>query len=163
MAKYNLEAKYFLFEKLPGINDGLQEELWQLYIQICKFWQTTDHPERMKSDLFVFINNRIEIDNRYNFYYQVYTEVIAELKAKYGDEQAYVQLFTDPQGNITPPTTLLAYVKQFVVNEFISLNLSLGGFKTFGYANVPDGMPLNYPGYIGGINNLKNPPYRSKK
>jgi len=77
------------------------DKLWQLYCQICKFWQTS----------------------------------------------AYPRLFTDTQANITPAISKLAKAKQLVVNEFIALNLALGGFKAFGDSTVIDGVPLNYPAF----------------
>lgn len=163
MSKYHLEAKYLVSENLHKLDNLMRGKLWQLYCNICEFWQTTDDPSFMRSDLFVFISNRIESNTKYMAEYANYIEVIDELIEESGDKQAYVKLFTDPLGNITPPVSKLARAKQFVVNEFISLNLALGGFKTFGNPNVADGILLNYPGFIGGMNRPDHTPYRTKK
>ncbi|MBC9909758.1 hypothetical protein [Chitinophaga varians] len=161
MSKYNLEARYFVLENLRKLDDMLLDTLWQLFTQICKFWQTTDKPEAMKSDFLIFISNRIEIDVRYLAEYVNYGEVIRELTDELGEAAAFRRLFTDTAANITPAFTNLARAKQLVVNELIALNLALGGFKTFGDPTVAQGVPLNYPGYIGGMNLRDNTPYRT--
>jgi hypothetical protein len=162
MAKYNLEAKYFLQENLRKLDDAVLDKLWQLYAEICKFWETVEDPADMKADFLVFISNRIETDLRYLIEYVNYAEVIDELIKEFGAETAFKKLFTDTQANITPAFTNMARAKQLVVNEFIALNLALGGFRTFGDPSVPQGVPLNYPGYIGGMNRKGNIPYRTK-
>jgi hypothetical protein len=162
MSKYNLEAKYFVRENLRKLDDPLIDTLWQLYAQICKFWQTTSNPEPMKPDFLIFISNRIEVDVRYLAEYVNYGDVIKELTLELGEEQAFVKLFTGQEANITPAFSNISRAKQFVVNELIALDLSLGGFRTFGDPAVRDGVPLNYPGYIGGMNKKDNPPYRTK-
>jgi len=150
-------------ENLRDLDDSLMDLLWQLNVRISEFWKTTDDPSHMKSALLTFISNRMEVDIRYLTEYVNYGDVIRELIAERGEDEAYHTLFTDPSGNITPPFTNFARAKQFVVNEFIYLNLSLGGFKTFGDPTVTDGVPLNYPGYIGGLDKPQHVPYRTYK
>lgn len=161
MAKYSLNAKYLILENLRRLDDSLVEKLWQLFIQISQFWQTVNQPDSMKSDFLIFISNRIEIDVRYLAEYVNYGEVIDELIQELGEEAAFERLFTDAQANITPAYSNLARAKQLVVNELIALNLSLGGFATFGDPSVSDGIPLNYPGFIGGMNRPDHTPYRT--
>ncbi|RBL89740.1 hypothetical protein [Chitinophaga flava] len=162
MSKYNLEARYFVLENLRKLDDTLLDTLWQLFVRICKFWQTTETPEAMKSDFLIFISNRIEMDIRYLAEYVNYGDVIQELTDELGEEAAFQKLFTDAAANITPAFTNLARAKQLVVNELIALNLSLGGFKTFGNPAIAQGVPINYPGYIGGMNRRDHTPYRKK-
>lgn len=161
MNRYNLEAKYFGNQDSFKPDEATLNVLWTLFCQICKFWKTSDSPERMKSDFVVFVSNRIEIDSNYAIEYKNYLTVIEDLITEHGNEVAFKKLFTDPQANITPPITNLARAKQYVVNEFISLNLALGSFKTFGDPSVANGIPINYPGFIGGMNKKDKPPYRT--
>jgi hypothetical protein len=160
MPKYNLEARFFLEENHRKLDDALINQLWKLFVKICEFWQTTDEPSRMKSNFLVFISNRIEVDPRYLIEYNNYVDVIEELTTELGEEEGYKKLFTDPLANIIPPITKLGRARQFVSNEFIGLNLALGGFKSFGNPDEVAGFPLNYPGYISGMNLENSTPYR---
>jgi hypothetical protein len=159
MEKYNLEARYNPFDKEAiNIDDAVFESMWKLFQAIGKFWSNEEHPENMKSSLLVFMQNRILLNCEYNKQYINAKEVIDELIDKNkGDENlAYAFLFTNPGANIAPPTTKLAHTRQKVSNEFISLQLALGGFKVFGGAK-------NYLGYFGGANIEGNTPYRTYK
>ncbi len=54
----------------------------------------------------------------------------------------------------TPPVTPFQLTRQYVSNELIALQLSLGGFLRWG--------AINYPGYFGGANVPGMPaPYRT--
>lgn len=102
----------------------------------------------MKSNLIVLLSNRIEIDYNYLAEYSNTINVIEEPTNELGDKDTYIKLLTDPSANISPPTNRLSRARQLVSNEFISLCLSLGGFKHFG-------SKLNYQGYFGGANTEK--------
>lgn len=154
MAKYNIDAKYMVANSLNELNEDAIEKLWKLFQSIEKFWGSDENIDRMKSNFIVFLSNRIEIDFNYLAEYSNAINVIEELTNELGDKDAYIKLLTDPSANISPPTTRLARARQLVSNEFISLYLSLGGFKHFG-------SKLNYQGYFGGTNTEKVIPYRT--
>jgi hypothetical protein len=161
MSRYNLEARYFVLENLRRLDDTLIDQLWQLYTQICAFWQTCEDPSGARQELLSFVSNRIEVDIRYLAEYVNYGTVIEELINELGTSAAYKRLFIDASGNLIPPITNFGRAKQFVVNEFIALSLALGGFKVFGDMTVPQGSPLNYPGFIGGMCLENHTPYRT--
>lgn len=157
MPKYNLDAHHHPYqheEQLP--DEKIMESMWKLFLEIGKFWKNNDHPEDMKSNFIVFISNRIQLNPNYINEYKNAAEVIEELVAELGEKEGYKKLFTDPQANISPPTTKLARARQLVSNEFVALQLALGGFKSFGEAK-------NYLGYIGGANIEGHTPYRKYK
>lgn len=122
--------------------------MWELFVQIGKFWGTVDDPSGMKSQWLVFINNRIRTNPTYVMEYRNAAELIEAM-----GENAYETLFTDYFANIAPPTTRLARARQLVSNEFVTLQLALGGFKVFG--------AKNHPGYFGGANIKGKTPYRT--
>lgn len=129
--------------------------MWQLFTQIGKFWQNLEASADYQSQLTAFMGNRIDFDPLYHQYYTTAQQVIEQLIQEHGQEGAYTFLFTDPTANQSPPSTPLAITRQKVSNEFIALQLSLGGFKAFGGA-------INYPGYFGGANVPDEPaPYRT--
>jgi hypothetical protein len=154
MKKYNIDAKFMINNSLQELNEDAIEKLWKLFQSIAKFWGTEENIDKMKSNFIVFLSNRIEIDYNYLVEYTNAILVIDELKEELGEKDAFIKLLTDPQANIAPPTTKLARARQLVSNEFISLYLSLGGFKHFG-------SNLNYPGYFGGTNKKETTPYRT--
>jgi hypothetical protein len=113
-----------------------------------------DDPEPYRSQLYTFMLNRISLRPIYQSYYVLAKTVMDELITTYGEEQAYVFLFTDKDAAQSPPETPLAVTRQKVANEFMALQLSLGGFKAWG--------AINYCGFIGGPNIPGQPaPYRT--
>lgn len=156
MAKYNIDAKYIIGNSLNELNEDAIEKLWKLFQSIEEFWGIDENIDHMKSNFIIFLSNRIEIDFNYLAEYINAINVIEELKNELGSSNAYIKLLTDPAANISPPTTRLARARQLVSNEFISLYLSLGGFKHFG-------SNLNYPGFFGGANKKEITPYRTNK
>ena len=157
MAKYDLEARHHPYPYETELPDpATMDCLWKLFVRIGEFWQNNDHPEEMKSNFVTFVANRIQLNPSYRDEYRNAVEVIAELIAELGEEQGYRKLFTDAHANIAPPSTKLARARQMVSNEFVALQLALGGFKAFGGAK-------NYLGYIGGANVKDQVPYRRYK
>ena len=154
MATYNLEARYLLQHDLRALDDLLIDRLWEIFIEIGRFWAPSVATAPMKSNFLVFISNRIEIDYNYVADYRSAVEVMIELVKTHGRDEGVKRLLTDAAGTVFPPLTRLARSRQFVVNEFIHLFLALGGFKDFG-------SPVNYPGYIGGTNRPGHTPYRT--
>ncbi|MCJ8288557.1 MAG: hypothetical protein HRT58_00885 [Crocinitomicaceae bacterium] len=151
--KYNRQAHHAADPADLVIPQALFNDMWELFVQIGKFWSTAEAQENFKSDLLVFMNNRIGMDPCYLYDYKNAAEVIKELINELGEEQGYESLFTDKSILDDPPTTLKARARQKVSNEFIVLYISLGGFKEFGAENSL--------GYIGGANIKGKTPYRT--
>ena len=153
---YNLELRSVSDTDDHLLPDPVWEAMWELYVEIGKFWKNVKDPEPMRPSLKVFIENRIELFPWYQLEYENAAAVIALLKREKGKRKAYKFLFTDPQANMTPPLTPLQRARQFVSNEFVALQLSLGGFKVWG--------AVNFPSYFGGPNIPgQHPPYRTPK
>ena len=151
MSKYNLPAKTFAGLEETGLDAETIEGLWQLFVAICARWQNAE-PQTMRTRFIGFLSNRIELHPEYVSHYRLALTAIADLRRENG-ERAYEVLFTSPQAITTPPQTPLQIARQLVSNEFIALQLSLGGFKSFTGA-------INYPGYIAGWNGDGPAPYR---
>ena len=126
--------------------------LWRLFVAIGRHWQNDDQPERMRSNWLVFVANRMRVDARYADDYANAASVLRGLIAELGEPGAYRKLFTDADANVSPPATPLARARQKVSNEFVALQLALGGFKAWG--------AVNYLGYIAGANVPGQVPYR---
>jgi len=153
MPLYDQEARHHASpHREPCPDARTLERLWGLFVAIGRHWQSDDQPERMRSNWLVFIANRIKVDPRYADEYVNAATVLDELIAQLGEPAAYDKLLTDPGANVAPPTTKLARARQKVSNEFVSLQLALGGFKVFG--------AVNYLGYIAGANIEGQVPYR---
>lgn len=150
---YNRKAYHAAKSEDLIVPNDLFEEMWKLFVQIGKFWDNLEEKDSYKTDLLAFMNNRISVDPSYIYDYRNAAEVIKELIYEHGDPKGYEVLFTDKSAIDDPPSTLLARARQKVSNEFIVLNLSLGGFK-FGGAT-------NSLGYISGANIPGKPPYRT--
>jgi len=131
------------------------EAMWRLFQAIGRFWGNTEDIEAYQSRFHGFLLNRIALNPLYKDYYTSAQAVIADLIVAHGGEDpAYRFLFTNGNANQPPPETPLQSARQRVSNEFISIYLALGGFKTFG--------AINYPGYFGGANVPgSKPPYRT--
>ncbi len=154
MANYHLEARTSARQHQEApLDPATMDAMWRLFVEIGRFWRNVDRPERMKSNFVVFLGNRIQLNPGYVDEYRNAAAVIAELVADYGDPAGYRKLFTDPQANLAPPTTRMARARQLVSNEFVALQLALGGFKAFGGAK-------NYLGFIAGANLPGHTPYR---
>ncbi|MBV1686351.1 hypothetical protein KRR38_01355 [Novosphingobium sp. G106] len=122
-----------------------------MFVAIGTYWKLGDDPEPYRSRLKVFMDNRIAISPLYRGYYSTAAEVIADLIAAQGNEKAFETLFKIkvPDG---VPSTAIDVAKRFVVNEFITMRLAFGGFKSFG--------ARNFNGYFGGTNDPSDRPYR---
>lgn len=154
MPKYDLSEKAFAALHEGELEPETVEKLWQLFRKICERWGNVPEPETMKTRFLRFLSNRIKMNKAYVTHYRTAVRVIDELKQKLGVDGAYEHLFTHPESNNPPHDSLLQQTRQLVSNEFISLQLSLGGFKAFTGA-------INYPGYIAGWNGDGPPPYRT--
>ncbi|HBB33506.1 MAG TPA: hypothetical protein DDZ80_14935 [Cyanobacteria bacterium UBA8803] len=153
---YQQNAKHPLSNELQPLSDETFATMWQIFVHIGKFWQNMEDPTPYKAVLYSFMLNRINLRPIYREYYSIAQKAIKDLIAEKGNDEdkAYEYLFTDKDLTKTPPETLIALTRQVVANEFIALQLSLGGFKKFG--------AKNYCGYIGGAYIPGQPaPYRT--
>ncbi len=139
-----------------ALDDKLFDVMLELFTQIGVFWKNTPENTSLRTDLYGFMTNRISLDPNYLTEYENAVRVLTLFRQEYNTvEEAYAAFFTDPEGLENPPKSMLAFARQKVSNEFISFQLSIGGFKSFG--------AKNYPGYIGGAYQQGNPaPYRTK-
>jgi hypothetical protein len=158
MKNYQQESRYNMYDNEPVVlEEAVGKSMWGLFQAIGRHWAKKDSPDEWRSSLLVFMQNRMMLNETYERYYVNAMNVIDELTLELGNqEKAYEFLFTNPAANIAPPTTKLAFARQLVSNEFITLYLALGGFETFGGAK-------NYMGYFGGANIPGDPPYRTIK
>jgi hypothetical protein len=150
MPIYELESKLYEHTLSAHLSAGTIDSLWQLFKAICNYWHNVPDPEEMKLNFYAFLANRISVDSNYINEYTNAHEVIDELVKMHGEDAAFEVLFT--YKDIQQPNKI-ARAKSLVVNELITLQVALGGFKPFGNA-------LNYPGYFGGANIKGHTPYR---
>lgn len=152
---YQEKTRHALSAQLPALPDDVTEAMWNLFTGIGGYWVTTVDSTPFKSRLHAFMSNRIALMPLYADYYVMAKRVISELSSEKGsDSEAIAVIIASPQSLDPLPTTALALTRQFVVNEFTTLHMALGGFKAFG--------AINWPGYFGGANVPGKPPYRTE-
>jgi len=133
-------AKNPISDSTPEVPGDLFEAMWQIFVAIGRFWGNMADPAPHRIQLYNFMINRIKLYPIYRAYYATAKLVMEELTGKYGADEGYRRLFTDNQADIeNPPQSALALTRQMVSNQFVALQLSLGGFKAYG--------ALNYCGY----------------
>jgi len=147
-------AKHPLSDSAPELSTELFESMWALFASIGSYWGTMTNASLHRTQLLNFMANRIKLDPLYLEYYATAAKVVKDLTEKLG-AGAYQELFTNTvAGTETPPQTPMGIARQRVSNEFVSLQLALGGFMAFG--------AVNYPGFICGPNIPGAvPPYRT--
>ena len=155
LKKFRMNVNHSKGDERYAISDDLFESMYEILQQIGVFWENTPEGNDMRTDLYTFMMNRIRLNGCYLEEYKNAQRVLDEFKELYPSvEKAYAAFFTDP-GGLENPDTPLAKARQKVSNEFIALQMSLGGFKAFGAEN--------YPSYIAGAYiEGQVPPYRSK-
>lgn len=133
------------------LSDADRDELWKLLVAIGKAWQNLPYNSAaIRSSWLEFVAAKTEVDPSYVGEYTNAAAVLRELQTLYGEEEAYDRLFFANEIPAGPPTTRLAHLKTFVVDEFIRMQIVASGFKDFvGYSRREDGNP-NYNGYVGG-------------
>lgn len=150
---YEARVVHALSAQFLGASDSIAPRLWDLFVAIGDHWQLGDDPESCRSRLGVFMENRVAISPLHRGYYDGAVQVIEELVAAHGAQQAFEKLFTTKLPGAGVPLTPIEATKRFVVHEFIAMRMALGGFRAFG--------AVNYNGYMSGANNPDEPlPYR---
>jgi hypothetical protein len=124
------------------LDAAVYEAMYQIFANICSFWQNLDTPENYRSQLYTFMDNRMKLRPEYRQYYQLAKITMAEQVQQLGEAKAYEQLFTDSRLKEKHNNQPLAITRQKVSNEFVTFQLNQGGFKAFGATNST--------GYISG-------------
>jgi len=102
MANYERGAPHHPYPHQEELADPkTMAGLWDLFVQIGKFWRNNAEPQAMRTNLVAFIENRIQLNPNYLDEYVNAVEVINELVAELGEEDGYRKLFTDPEANIS--------------------------------------------------------------
>jgi hypothetical protein len=123
-----------------------RESLWEIFVEIGRCWGNFDDDSAsIHSSWAEFIEAKTQSPPSYIGEYANAVVVVQELVLMYGKDQAFTQLFLHSGVPDGPPTTRLAHVKRYVIDEFIRVQIVAGGFKGF---VTPS--PINYNGYIGG-------------
>jgi len=153
---YQNRASHALDQGSPKIPDDVVEAMWGIFVAIGDFWVLGDDPEPYRLRFQAFLTNRIALNPIYSNLYAAALRLVRELVKAHGKAKGYELLFTQKprSGPVGPPQTELEFIQLYVTNEFISLRLALGSFKSFG--------AVNYCGYFGGANIEGQPtPYRT--
>ncbi|WP_282081155.1 hypothetical protein [Aquimarina algiphila] len=128
-----------------------KEALWEIFEAIGANWSNTIYDSNnQRSSWYEMLKAKTENAPNYSGEYVNAIYVINELKAMYGNEEAYKKLFFESGiDNNAPPTTRLAHCKIYVVNEFIRMQITAGGFKSWG-TKFGGEQAKNYHGFLGG-------------
>lgn len=128
-----------------------KEALWEIFEAIGINWSNTIYnSNNQRSSWYEMIKAKTENAPNYTGEYVNAIYVMNELKAMYGKGVAFKKLFFESGvDNAAPPTTRLEHCKIYVVNEFIKMQITAGGFKSWG-AKYGGERAKNYHGFLGG-------------
>jgi len=140
-----------IFAEGQDLTHRNKEALWEIFEAIGINWfNTIFDSNNQRSSWYEMIKAKTENAPNYAGEYVNAIYVTNELKAMYGKGDAYRKLFFESGvDNDAPPTTRLAHCKVFVVNEFIRMQITAGGFKSWGDKNGGE-RAKNYHGFLGG-------------
>ena len=132
------------------------EFLWNIFAQIANTWHNVKfNSSNLKSSWLEMIEAKSNIAPSYTGEYVNAIYCVQELIDMYGEEDAFHRLFLANGIPAGPPVTRLAHAKQYVINEFIIMQVMASGFKHFG--------GVNYHGYIKGSRYNRMPLVREYK
>ena len=115
--------------------------LWDLFVEIGRTWgDPKDDPNYQRSQWLEFIELKTKEAPSYLAEYQYGAEVYRELREIYGDGLAQALFFE--HGAAEFPASRLAHFRTHVVEEFIQVWLTTGGFRAYGAGN--------YNSYVSG-------------
>ena len=124
------------------LSHGDRESLWRVFVAIGETWKNVRfESSNLKSSWLEMVAAKSSVAPSYTAEYVNAVRVVQELIDMYGDE-AFHKLFLDHHIPPGPPVTRLAHVKQYVLNDFIVMQVMASGFKHFG--------GKNYAGYVKG-------------
>ncbi|GAA3655270.1 hypothetical protein [Flavivirga jejuensis] len=140
-----------IFAEGQNLTHQNKEALWEIFEAIGFSWSNTIYnSNNQRSSWYEMLKAKTENAPNYTGEYVNAIYVIDELKAMYGKEDAYKKLFFESNiDNSAPPTTRLAHCKVYVVNEFIRMQITAGGFKSWG-TKYGGEQAKNYHGFLGG-------------
>lgn len=131
------------------------DELWNLFVAIHEVWGTDAcRVEDMASQWREFIRVKTDESPSYGDEYRNARELISEIRQSQGN-QVFKYLFFDPEVQAEPntaPESRLAKLKTKVIDEFIRVYVTAGGFRSYG--------GINYGGFVSGSRYRHRPPYR---
>lgn len=128
------------------LSDGAKDDLWSIFVEIGRCWgNLPDDSISVKSSWLEFVYAKTHDEPSYVGEYMNAIAVVQELVEIYPAEQAFQKLFLDNGIPAGPPTTRVAHAKNYVIDEFIRVQIVAGGFKGFGNPH-----PWNYGGFVGG-------------
>jgi len=139
-----------------------KEALWEIFEAIGETWQNTIYnSNNQRSSWFEMLKAKTGNAPNYTGEYVNAIYVLNELYTQYGKKEAFKKLFFESGvDNSAPPTTRLAHCKVFVVNEFIRMQITAGGFKSWGDANGGE-QAKNYHGFLAGTRYNRTPRVRA--
>jgi len=124
------------------LTDHERDGLWMLFREIGRHWECAKNDSlEVRSSWVEFVEAKSTVSPSYTGEYSNAVLVCEELVDVHG-EDAFHRLFFDNGIPPGPPMTRLAHAKHYVVDEFITVQIVAGGFKSFG--------DLNYKGFVGG-------------
>ncbi len=139
-----------------------KEALWKIFEAIGENWFNTIYESNnQRSSWYEMIKAKTENAPNYTGEYVNAIYVLNELYQQYGEKEAFHKLFFESEvDNNAPPTTRLAHCKIYVVNEFIRVQITAGGFKSWGEKNGGE-QARNYHGFLGGTRYNRIPSVRA--
>ena len=141
-----------LLESAPGeLSAAELAPLWELFAAIGQAWGDGSlDPRRQHSHWREFIAVRTLSEPSYLAEYRSAVLVLDELRQQHGPQLWHELFFGSVRAEA--PTTARGHLRRYVVEEFIKLWLTSGGFKAFGAGN--------YNSYVSGSRFAVKPPYR---
>lgn len=151
-----------IFAEGQDLTHQNKEALWELFEAIGENWQNTIHDSHnQRSSWYEMLKAKTENAPNYAGEYVNAIYVLNELYSMYGKEDAFSKIFFESGiKNDEPPTTRLAHCKVYVVNEFIRVQITAGGFKSWGTKNGGE-RAKNYHGFLGGSRYNRTPKVRA--
>ncbi len=127
-------------------------ELWDLFTAIHDVWGSDEcRAEDMASRWREFVEVKVNDSPSYLSHYRHACELLDELRDVHG-EDLYPFLLVDHQIDRDSDKELVR-IKRFVIDEFIRVYVSSGGFRSFG--------SRNYGGFVSGSRFRSQRPYRT--
>lgn len=146
---------------LPG---AARERLWEIFVEIGRAWKNVKNDSAgLRSSWLEFIHAKTKSPPCYVGEYANAISVIQELTALLGREKAYQMLFFSSGVPDGPPVTRLAHLKKYVVDEFITVQITASGFRGFVDHERSTNRSLNYAGFIRGSRYNERPMARLYK
>ena len=140
-----------LSSALGKMDQPEMDGLWEVFDHIGRTWGAEDaNPLYQRSQWLEFLHVKTQEDPSYVGEYRNGVEVLRELHQLYQEEMWHKLFFEHGVGD--SKTSRLAHLRKFVVEEFIQVWLTSGGFKTYGAGN--------YNSYVSGSRFAVTPAYR---